>query len=121
MHLTGFSMRLTEDLIRFMQRFMPRPFYGFPATATRYLSGDKIADVIEVGPFDWTLAPLKLQIFLFDIAEKLKHRFPGLQKYIRFVTWNLIDRVVIYEEGNQGTYFQIPDHLRKHWRLSRSQ
>lgn len=112
---------LIKDLIRFMQRFMPRLFYGFPATATRYLSGDKIADVIEVGPFDWTLAPLKLQLLLFDIAEKLKYRFPGLQKYIRFVTWNLIDRVVIYEEGNQGTYFQIPDHLRKHWRLSRSQ
>jgi hypothetical protein len=112
---------LIKDLIRFMQRFMPRPFYGFPATATRYLSGDKIADVIEVGPFDWTLAPLKLQLLLFDIAEKLKYRFPGLQKYIRFVTWNLIDRVVIYEEGNQGTYFQIPDRLRKHWRLSRSQ
>jgi len=112
---------LIKDLIRFIQRFMPRLFYGFPATATRYLSGAKIAAVIEVGPSDWTLALLKLQLLLFDIAEKLKYRFPGLQKYIRFLTWNLIDRVVIYEEGNQGTYFQIPDHLRKHWRLSRSQ
>jgi hypothetical protein len=112
---------LIKDLIRFMQSFMPRPFYGFPATATRYLSGDQIADVIKVDPFDWTIVFLKLQIFLFDIAEKLKSRFPGLQKHIRFLTWSLIDRVVIYEEGNQATYFQIPDHLRKHWRLSRPQ
>jgi ER-bound oxygenase mpaB/B'/Rubber oxygenase, catalytic domain len=111
---------LSKDLISFMQRFMPRPFHGFPATATRYLSGDQIADVIEVGPFDWTLTFLKLQMFLFDMAEKLKYRFPGAHKYIRFVTWSLIERVVIYEEGNQGTYFEIPDHLRKHWRLSRS-
>jgi hypothetical protein len=110
---------LIKDLNQFMQSFMPRLFSGFPATATRYLSGEQIADVIEVGHFDWTLLLLKLQIFLFDIAEKLKSRFPGLQKYIRFLTWSLIDRVVIYEEGNQGTYFQIPDHLRKHWRLSK--
>ncbi len=113
--------KLIKDLIHFMQGFMPRLFRGFPATATRYLSGDHIAHVIEVGPSDWTLVFLKLQIFLFDMAEKLKYRFPGLQKYIRFLTWSLIDRAVIYEEGNQGTYFQIPDHLRKHWRLSKRQ
>ena len=112
---------LIKDLIGFMQSFMPRLFSGFPATATRYLSGEQIADVIEVGHFDWTLVLLKLQIFLFDIAEKLKSRFPGLQKHIRFLTWSLIDRVVIYEEGSKGTYFQIPDHLKKHWRLSRPQ
>ncbi|HLO17436.1 MAG TPA: oxygenase MpaB family protein, partial [Anaerolineales bacterium] len=112
---------LIRDLIEFMQSFMPRLFHGFPVTATRFLSGDKIANLIEVGPFDWTLAFLKLQIFLFDIAERLKYRFPGLQSYIRFLTWNLIDRVVIYEEGDQGTYFQIPDHLRKRWHLSRQQ
>ena len=111
---------LMKDLIRFLQRFLPRPFYGFPATATRYLVGDKIADMIEVSPFDWTLALIKLQFLLFDIAERLKQRFPGLQTYIRFVTWNLFDRVVIFEEGNQGTSLQIPDYLRKHWRLSRS-
>jgi len=110
---------LIKDLIGFMQKFMPRPFYGFPATATRYLSGDQVADVIGAGRFDWTLSFLKLQVFLFDIAEKLKDRFPGMQKYIRFLTWSLIDRVVIYEEGSQGTYFEIPDHLRKYWRLSR--
>jgi hypothetical protein len=111
---------LMKDLMEFIQRFLPRVLYGFPATATRYLATDRIANVIEVGPFDWSFGLLKLQLFLFDIAEKLKYRWPGLHKYIRFLTWNLIDRVVIYEEGNQGTYFQIPDHLRKHWRLSRS-
>jgi hypothetical protein len=112
---------LIKDLIGFMQRFMPPLFGGFPATATRYLAGDQIADVIEAGHFDWTLLILKLQIFLFDIAEKLKFRFPGIQKYIRFVTWSLIERVVLYEEGDQGTYFEIPDRLRKHWGISKPQ
>ena len=111
---------LIKDLIRFIQGFIPRFFSGFPVTATRYLSGDKIADVIEAGPSDWTLVLLKLQISIFDISEKIKDRFPGLQKYIRFLTWNLIDKAVLYEEGGNGTYFEIPDYLRKSWRLSRS-
>jgi len=111
---------LTQDLIRFIQSFMPRFFSGFPATAIRYLSGAKVADVIEAGQSDWTLVLLKLQIAIFDIFEKIKDRFPGLQKYIRFLTWHLIDKAVLYEEGGNGTSFQIPDHLRKSWRLSRS-
>ena len=111
---------LIKDLIHFVQGYMPRPLSGFPATAIRYLSGDEIADVIKVAPRDWTFGLLKLQLSLFDIAERLKDHFPGLQKYIRFLTWRLIDRLVIYEEGDRTTYFQIPDHLRKHWRLSRS-
>ena len=110
---------LIEDLIRFIQGFIPRFFSGFPATATRYLSGDKIADVIEVRPFNWTLVLLKLQISVFDMFERIKDRFPGAQKYIRFLTWYLIDKAVLYEEGGQF-YFEIPDDLRKSWRLSRS-
>jgi hypothetical protein len=106
-------------LIRFIQGFIPRFFSGFPATATRYLSGDKIADVIEVRPFNWTLVLLKLQISVFDMFERIKDRFPGGQKYIRFLTWYLIDKAVLYEEGGQF-YFEIPDDLRKSWRLSRS-
>lgn len=111
---------LTKDLTRFIQGFIPRFSSGFPATAIRYLSGAKIADVIESGQSDWTWVLLKLQIAIFDINERIKDRFPGLQKYIRFLTWNLIDKAVLYEEGGDGTYFQIPDYLRRHWRLSKS-
>ena len=110
---------LIRDLIVFMQRFMPRPFSGFPATAVRYLSGDKVADLIEAGPSDWTLWLLKLQILLFDRFEFIRHRFPSTQRYIRFLTWNLIDKAVLYEEGTDTNYFEIPDVLRKNWRLSR--
>jgi hypothetical protein len=111
---------LTRDLIAFMQRFMPRPFHGFPATAIRQLSGDDIADLIHSGPSDWTLWVLKLQMALFDRFEFLRHRYPGTQRYIRFLTWSLIDKAVLYEEGTAKNYFEIPHELRKHWRLSRA-
>lgn len=111
---------LIKDLILFVQRFMPRAFAGFPATAVRYLSGDRVADLIEAGPSDWTLLLLKLQIALFDNFEFLRHRFPATQPYIRFLTWNLIDKAVLYEEGTDKNYFEIPEYLRKNWRLSRA-
>jgi len=110
---------LVKDLIGFTQRFMPPFFQGLPTTATRYLSGDHVADFIDVGPYDWTLLVLKLQIFLFDLAENFKDRFPGIKKYTRFLTWNLIEGVVSYEEGGQVTSFEIPDRSRKHWGFSK--
>ena len=60
---------LIDDLMHFMQRFMPRVLHGFPATATRYLSTDRIADVIEVAPLDWTLALLNCKS-CFSISLK---------------------------------------------------
>jgi hypothetical protein len=108
---------LSRDLLQFMQRFMPRLLWGFPATAVRYLSGDRVADVIESGPYDWTIWPLRLQVAIFGMLEIFKRRHPALQKYIRFLTWHVIDRAVLFEEGGEF-YFEIPDDLRRHWRLS---
>lgn len=109
---------LAKDLVQFIQGFMPRFLRGFSASAIRHLSGDKVADTIETGPYNWTIALLKIQIAFFDWVEKLKYRFPKSQKFVRFLTWTLIDRVVLYEEGGEN-YFEIPDDLRKNWRLSK--
>lgn len=110
---------LIKDLLAFVRGFMPRPLSGFPATAVRYLSGDRVADIIESGPSDWTLLLLKLQGAMFRNFEGFIHRFPGMQRYIRFMSWHLIDRAVLYEEGSGRNYFEIPDHLRRKWRLSK--
>ena len=75
-----------------------------------------IADVIGSGPYDWTLAFLKLEIAVFGIFEKFKRRHPVLQNYIRVMTWNLVYKAVLYEEGGR-TYFQIPYKLRKNRRF----
>lgn len=109
---------LSKDLIEFIQGFLPGAFRGFPSTAIRYLSGDKVADVIESGPYNWTLTFLKVQIVFFDFVEKIKGHFPNAMKYIRYLTWMLIDKMVLFEEGGQ-TYFDIPDDLRKSWHLSK--
>lgn len=107
---------LAQDLIRFVQGFMPRGMRGFPITATRYLAGDQIADVIKVGRMDWTVLPLMLQFALFRVTEFFKEYWPGARKYIRFLTWALIDKVVLFEEGGEF-YFSIPDRLRHSWRM----
>jgi hypothetical protein len=109
---------LSRDLIKFIQGFLPRILRGFPASAIRYLSGDKVADIIESGPYNGTLRFLKLQIVFFDFIEKIKYRFPRAQRFVRYLTWLLIDRVVLYEEGGEA-YFEIPDYMRESWRLSK--
>ncbi|MEK6753869.1 MAG: oxygenase MpaB family protein [Chloroflexota bacterium] len=109
---------LAKDLIEFIQGFLPRWMRGFSATAIRYLSGDKIADIIESGPYNWTIIFLRMQVAMFDFIEKIKYRFPKVQKYVRYFTWTLIDRVVLYEEGGEN-YFEIPDYLKKNWHLSK--
>lgn len=109
---------LAQDLIQFIQGFLPRWMRGFSATAIRHLSGDKIADIIESGPYNWTIIFLRMQIAMFDFIEKIKYRFPKAQKYVRYFTWTLIDRVVLYEEGGEN-YFEIPDYLKNNWRLSK--
>ncbi|MBI3153286.1 MAG: DUF2236 domain-containing protein, partial [Chloroflexi bacterium] len=109
---------LAKDLVKFIQGFLPFWLRGFSATAIRYLSGDKVADTIETGSYNWTLLLLKIQIAFFDYIEKIKDQHPKAQKFVRFLTWTVIDRVVLYEEGGEN-YFEIPDYLRKNWRLSK--
>lgn len=110
---------LAKDLIQFIQGFMPRFMRGFSATATRVLSGDEVADIIHVDRADWTRVLLSVQFALFRLAARFEHRFPRSRKWIRFVTWNLIEKAVIYEEGGQGASFEIPDDLADSWRVSR--
>ena len=107
---------LTRHLIQFLQGFMPRLLWGLPAAAIRYLSGDEIANVIKSGPYNWTLIFLYLQIILLRLLENFTHSHPRSQKYIRFLFWNLMDKVVLYEEGGEF-YFDIPEELRNHWHL----
>jgi hypothetical protein len=108
---------LTKDLIGFVQRFLPRPLWGLPATAIRYLAGDRIADLTKSGPYNWTLILLYIQVAVFRTLEKFLRSHLGAQKYIRFLTWNLVESVVLFEEGGEF-YFDIPDHLRHLWHLS---
>jgi mpaB/rubber oxygenase-like protein len=107
---------LTKDFIQFMRGFLPRLFWGFPATGIRYLAGGNVADIIHSGRFNWTLAALYVQIALVGLVENFKSVHPGLHKYIRFLTWNVVEKAVLFEEGGEF-YFDIPDDLRKAWRL----
>ncbi len=110
---------LAKDLIQFIQSFMPRFMRGFPATATRVLSGDEVADIIHVDRANWTRILLSVQFALFRLAARFERRFPHARKRIRFVTWNLIEKAVLFEEGGEGTSFEIPDDLADSWRVSK--
>ena len=108
---------LARDLIHFLQGYMPRPLKGLPATAIRYLSGDRVADAIKSGPYNWTLIFLYFQVSLFTIFDNFQQKHPASKKMIRFLTWQLMHRVVLHEEGSEF-YFDIPEKLNNNWKLS---
>jgi hypothetical protein len=110
------GQELTRDLIKFIQEPFPRPFKGLGATAIRYFSGDDVARALAIDPYDWTLSFLYLQIFLLRRLDLFRRHHPRWQKYIRFLTWTLIDNILLYEEGSVF-YFDIPEELRTAWHL----
>ena len=112
---------LAEDLVQFIQGFLPKSMRGFPATAIRFLSGDEVADIVHVDRADWTGILLHVQFALFRLIGLFERRFPRARGWIRFMTWNLIEKVILLEEGEgrQGTSFEIPDDLADSWRVSK--
>jgi len=110
------GQELTCGLIQFLQESMPRPLKGLPVTAIRYFSGNEVANIIKIGPYNWTLIFLYLQIGILKSFDTFSRTHPDLQKYIRFLTWNMMHRIVLYEEGKEF-YFELPDELRATWRL----
>lgn len=107
---------LTRDLIKFIQGPLPPMLKGLAGTAIRYFSGDDVANVIKTGPYNWTLSVLYSQIFLLRSLDTFRRDHPGLQKYIRFLTWNIMDKILLHEEGKTFT-FELPKELRAAWRL----
>ncbi len=109
---------LTRDLVGFLQGYIPLKFMrGLIPSALRYLSGDQVADMLETGPSDWTRILLGAQIGLFDLAERFKHRAPWIRKYIRILTYNMVDELILVEENGRRWDFDIPPGLRTDWRL----
>ena len=46
----------------------------------------------------------------------LEEMHPDIQKYIRFLTWKLMQVIVLHEEG-KAFAFDLPEELRSAWRL----
>jgi hypothetical protein len=109
---------LTKDLVRFVQGFLPRFMRGFPATAIRFLSGEQVANTVKCDRSDWTKILLRLQLALFGWFENFKRHHPRWQRLIRFLTWSVIDKVVLYEEGGEF-YFNLPDRMREKWMMTK--
>lgn len=107
---------LARDLLNFQQEFM-KGMPGLPATCIRYFSGNEIADILKIAPYNWTVVILHLQIGLMGMMGQFQNRLsPGLKKYLRFLTWNLTYKFVLHEEG-EAFYFEIPKELKTPWRI----
>jgi hypothetical protein len=109
---------LAQDLVCFVQGFLPSFLRGFPSTAIRYLSQDQVADTIHSGKYNWTVLLLWLQFAVFSVIDRFKESHDWTERFLRYLTWYVIDKVVLYEEGGEF-YFNIPDRMQKNWRMTR--
>ena len=107
---------LTQDLLMFLEKPMPRFLKGLPRVAIRYFSGDEVANLLKIGPYNWTLMVLRLQMVFLRRWHTFEEVHPGIQKYIRFLTWKLMQTIVLHEEG-QAFHFELPEELQAAWRL----
>lgn len=77
--------------------------------------GDKLADMLGVPPFNWTLNLLKLQMFIWKYEDIIEDRLPFYQAFTRFWTRNLMRTLLAIERGGHRPDFRIPETLQKTW------
>jgi hypothetical protein len=103
---------LTNTLLQMMEDRTPRLIRGLPHTALRYFTGDHVADLLNVGPADWTAVLLNLQRGIFALADKLNHDSLGIGRLARSLNLLILNAILDVERDSHRPPFRIPDSLR---------
>ncbi len=108
---------LTHALIHFMEYHLPGRFFdGLPSSTIRELSGDKVADILDVPKGDWTRHLLKLQRVVSSLADDFIPM--GIEPLTAVFSRKLIEAVVWVERGGKRSPFQIPSQFQMQWGLT---
>lgn len=106
-------------LVDFMTEYVPgRLFDGVVTGWTRLWSGDEVADMIGVPPYDWTLILLRGTTFVWGIEDYFEDRVPPLRWLTRFWARRLLRGLMRVGRGGKRPDFAIPAHLHGQWGLS---
>lgn len=109
------GVAMEQGLIEFMHEIVPfKLFDGFPATLSRHVMGDRVADMIEVPAMNWT------RVFLRPLGI-VNHRYAGflhrfaIRKLMARSGHRVIDLFEEVERGGGRPPFEIPEHLSLQW------
>jgi hypothetical protein len=110
---------MQASLLKMMEYQIPGDvFDGIPASLTRKLLGDRIADIIAVPPSDWTSAIFKPLRFLSMLSDASGDSSMGLAKLTEVFGRQLLNAIVWMNRGKERPRFNIPAELVQTWQLN---
>jgi hypothetical protein len=115
---TPAGRELMKAMVDFWYERVPGTLFdGVTSGWARLWVGDKLADMLGVPPFNWTLNLLKLQILIWKYEDKFEDWFVPYQFFTRFWTRRLIVALLALERNGKRPDFQIPAALQEKWKI----
>ncbi len=102
---------LASALITFLEDHIPGLLHGLPSSALRFFRGNHVANILEVGPANWTTALLKLQNVCFSMANNLDDASRGIGRLSRWLNRAILNRLLSVERDGNRPPFRIPKQL----------
>jgi len=93
-------------------------FDGIPATLTRRLLGDRVSDMLDVPPSDWTKVIFKPLRFLSMLSDTSGDSAWALAKLSEVFGRQLLNAIIWANRGKDRPRFNIPAELVQTWQLN---
>jgi hypothetical protein len=115
---TPAGRELMKAMVDFWYERVPGTvFDGVTSGWARLWVGDKLADMLGIPPFNWTLNLLKLQIFIWKYEDVFEDWFVPYQFFTRFWTRKLMIALMALERNGKRPDFHIPTALQEKWKI----
>ena len=109
---------LTKALAELARRLVPgRLLDGIPETMTRYLIGAETADLIGVGPSDWSIHFIRLYRKLNKVMDDWGDESEAHRRVSEYLGAAIVRGMQRMEEGDDRVRFHIPEQLRQEWKV----
>jgi hypothetical protein len=106
-------------LLQMMEYQIPGDvFDGIPATLTRRLLGDRVSDLLDVPPSDWTKVIFKPLRFLSMLSDTSGDSSWALAKLSEVFGRQLLNAIIWANRGKDRPRFNIPAELVQTWQLN---
>ncbi len=104
---------LAQALVEFLEQQIPsKVLNGLAATMIRSLSGDEVADLLNIPPANWTRGMWRAMTRLITLVGKVKLLLPLLQILGRRWGMPLLQEVTLMRGGGPRTTFAVPSGLQ---------
>jgi hypothetical protein len=104
---------LTKVLLDLLKTLLPYPIaYTLTTDWTRFWIGDRISDILGVGPYNWAIVFQRIHLLLWQVSEKIDNSSNLLKRLTEFLGLQVVKALVEVERGDNRPAFNVPYKLR---------